>query len=216
MNKYDLVIFDLDGTLLDTTEGVLQAVKYTINEMGYKMLNDDELASFIGPPIQNSFADAYNLKGEILQTIATTFRNRYKDFELFKAKPYEGIYYLFSELMNKKIKTAVATYKREDYAISLLQKFNFQNYTNIMYGADHENKLSKKDIIKKCIDTAQVTDMGKVVMLGDTVHDALGAKQMGIDFIGVTYGFGFKNEKDFINIDYIGIANSPIEIMKYV
>lgn len=216
MNKYELVIFDLDGTLLDTTEGVIQSVKYTINQMGYEMLDDNILSAFIGPPIQNSFANVYHLEGDVLQEIATIFRNRYKDYELFKAMPYEGIYDLFRQLANKGMETAVATYKREDYAISLLNHFNFQAYTNIMFGADHENKLKKNDIIKKCIDEAQIRDYRKVVMVGDTIHDAIGAGQIGVDFIGVTYGFGFKTEKDLDDIEHIGVANTPLDILKYV
>ena len=90
MGKYEIAVFDVDGTLLDTTEGVLASVKYTIDKMGFEPLSEDVLKTFIGPPIQDSFAKAYNLSGDILQDIATCFRNRYKDYELLKAVPYDG------------------------------------------------------------------------------------------------------------------------------
>ena len=112
MGKYEIAVFDVDGTLLDTTEGVLASVKYTIDKMGFEPLSDDVLKTFIGPPIQDSFAKAYNLSGDILQDISTCFRNRYKDYELLKAVPYDGIYEVFDKLMERNVKLAVATYKR--------------------------------------------------------------------------------------------------------
>lgn len=215
MSKYEAAVFDVDGTLLDTTEGVLASVKYTIDEMGFAPLSDEQLITFIGPPIQDSFAKAYQLEGEILQEIATCFRNRYKDYELFKAVPYDGIYKLFDKLSDKGIKLAVATYKRQDYAEAILKHFGFDQYTNILYGADHENKLRKVDIIRKCLEDLGIQDYGKAVMIGDSSHDAIGAREIGMDFIGVTYGFDFKSLSEVFQYDAIGAADYPESILKY-
>lgn len=215
MKKYKAAIFDVDGTLLDTTEGVLASVKYTINEMGFAPLSYRQLLTFIGPPIQDSFAKAYNLEGEILQTVATCFRNRYKDHDLFKAVPYDGIYDLFDELSDKGINIAIATYKRQDYAEAILKHFEFDRYTNILYGADHENKLKKVDIIRMCIDELGVHDCNAAVMIGDSRHDAIGAKQSGIDFIGVTYGFDFKSRSEAFEFGAAGAADTPKDILQY-
>lgn len=215
MKKYEIAVFDVDGTLLDTTEGVLASVKYTIDEMGFAPLSDEQLLTFIGPPIQDSFAKAYHLEGDILQEIATCFRNRYKDYELFKAVPYDGIYKLFDKLSEKGIKIAVATYKRQDYAEAILKHFGFDRYTNILCGADHENKLKKVDIIRKCMDDLGVCDYSKAVMIGDSSHDAIGAREIGMDFIGVTYGFDFKSMSEVFQYDAIGAADYPESILKY-
>lgn len=215
MKKYELAVFDVDGTILDTTEGVLAAVKYTIEEMGFERLSDEQLLTFIGPPIQDSFAKAYKLEGDILQTIAVCFRNRYKDYELLKALPYEGIYEVFETLVQSGIKLAVATYKRQDYAEIILKHFGFDRYTNIFNGADHENKLKKVDIIRKCMADLGVSDYGSAVMIGDSSHDAIGAKKIGMDFIGVTYGFGFKSSADVFQFDSIGVADTPKGLLKY-
>lgn len=216
MNRYDLAVFDLDGTILDTTEGVLSAVKYTIRKMNFPMLSDETLSSFIGPPIQNSFAQAYGLSGDILQEIATIFRDQYKNEDLLKAVPYEGIYEVFSRLVERHIIPAVATYKREDYALTLLKYYHFDNYTGIMHGADHENKLKKQDIIKMCIAEAGVSDYRRVVMIGDTVHDAAGAAELGIDFIGVTFGFGFRTGGDLADVDHVGVADTPLQLLEFM
>lgn len=216
MQHFDTIIFDVDGTLLDTTEGVLASVKYTIQKFGFEMLPEEKLKKFIGPPIQNSFAKAYNLDEDVLQEIATVFRNRYKEFDLLKAKPYEGIYDLLEQLVVKGKKIAVATYKRQDYATELLKKFGFDQYTEILYGADHENKLKKSDIIRKCLDDTETSDYRKAVMIGDSDNDAIGANQIGISFIGVTYGFGFETSKDVMKFPNVGCAKKPIEILNYL
>lgn len=209
--KYRLVIFDLDGTLLDTTEGILASVKHTISHFNLPVLSQEVLTSFIGPPIQDSFAKYYGLSGDRLQEIATIFRNDYSSNNLMKAKPYDGIYQLLQLLSDNGIKIAVATYKREDYAVPLMNYFGFNQYTEIMYGGDHENKLKKKDIIKKCINTANISDMSAVVMVGDTLHDAMGAQEIGLDFIAVTYGFGFKPD-EVHSSSYVGYADKAIDV----
>ncbi|MFQ8981611.1 MAG: HAD hydrolase-like protein [Waltera sp.] len=216
MKKYDLVIFDLDGTILDTTQGVLAAVKYTIEQMNFEMLPDEQLATFIGPPIQDSFAKAYNLSGDILQNIATIFRNQYKDHDLLKATPYSGIFDVLQKLEESEIASAVATYKREDYALTLLKHYGFDKYMPIMHGADHENKLKKQDIIQICIDEAGISDKSRVIMVGDTIHDAVGAEKLGVDFIGVTYGFGFKSLEETTTVPNIGFVENPMDIIKLV
>lgn len=215
MPDFDVVIFDLDGTLLDTSEGIRASVRYTIERHGFPMLNDEVINSFIGPPIQNSFARVYGLQGEIIQEIATTFRNRYKECDLLKAVPYDNIYKVFEELTKRGIKTAVATYKRQDYAESILQYFGFDKYTDSIYGADHENRLKKKDIIENVLKNNGVRDYSRAVMIGDSDNDAIGAKDIGIKFIGVTYGFGFKTSEDVFKYPAIGCADTVEKILDF-
>ena len=212
MKRYDLVIFDVDGTLLDTTEGILEAQKYTIKKMGYEMPSEEELQSFIGPPVQDTYARLYGLEGPILQEIAEIFRNYYSTKSLLGARAYDGIYDLFDKMKEKGVRSAIATYKREDYALTLLRAFHFDRYTDIMYGGDNENKLKKKDIIEKCLKTAGVTDASQVVMIGDTCHDAIGAEKIGADFIGVTFGFGFKSREEVMAAGAVGSADTPAEL----
>lgn len=215
MSRYELAVFDLDGTLLDTGRGVLSAVRYTVKELGLEMPDEDTLKTFIGPPIQDSFARTYGFEGPVLQDIATVFRNFYSTKTLLEADLYEGISELFEAICERGIKPAVATYKREDYAVKLLKHFGFDKYTDIMYGGDHENKLKKQDIIEKCIVSAGISDISKVVMIGDTVFDAVGAEKIGADFIGVSYGYGFKTLDDIKEVKSIGGARRAIDILNY-
>lgn len=210
------VIFDVDGTLLDTTEGVLSSVKYTIAAHRLPTIAEEKLLSFIGPPIQDSFARQYGLEGAVLQELATTFRERYKEGDVLKALPYEGIYEVCDELTRRGIAIAVATYKRQDYAEKIMRHFHFDRYTDIIYGADHENKLKKADIIRMCLEAAGV-EPAEAVMVGDTEHDALGAAAAGMDFIAVTYGFGFRKKEDAMRFEHtLGAAERPREILNYI
>ena len=192
--KYKNIIFDLDGTLLDTSEGVKEAVLFTIKKLGYSKLEHDNLDAFIGPPIQTSLINFYNCTKEEAQKGADIFREYYKNVSLFKASAYPGIYSVIQFIKEKNMNVAVATYKREDYAIKLLNKFRFNEYCKVMHGGDNFNKLSKADIIKICIDELG-GDIDNSLYVGDTYSDLKGANECGIDFIGVTYGFGFKPNK---------------------
>lgn len=211
--KYKLVIFDLDGTLMDTSSGILMAVKDTIKEHGMPELGEDKIKTFIGPPIQWSFEAQYGISKEEAQRMADTFRALYSTKHLLGAVPYPGIYDLLKALNEKGMKSAIATYKREDYALRLLKHYHFDDYTDIMYGGDNDGTLKKRDIIQKCIDTAGVKDLCEVVMVGDTLHDSNGAKELGVDFIGVSYGFGFHGE-DAKGIE--SMAETTEEILRFV
>ena len=214
MSQYKLVIFDLDGTILDTTEGILLAVEHTIKKCQLPDLPYDTLLSFIGPPIQTSFKKIYGLPDEKVQEMAVEFRECYSNSDnLFKAIPYEGIYELFTFLKEHGFKIAVATYKREDYALCLLNKFHFDDYTDIMFGGDNENKLKKKDIILKCLEKAGVDTPADALMIGDTEHDANGAKELGMDFVAVTYGFGYHPDTPFEIGSGIKKADKPLDII---
>lgn len=216
MNKYDLVVFDLDGTLLDTAPGVLAAAEYAIGEMGYPTPDAKVLSTFIGPPIELSFERAVGMTPDEVKRAAAIFRKSYQTDHLMKADPYAGIFELFEGLVARGIKPAVATYKRESYALPLLRHFGFDRYTEILYGSDAEGKLSKRDIIEKCIRDAGVSSPERVLMIGDTVHDAIGAAALGVPFIGVTYGFGFNDPNEIRDTDAVAFVDCATDILNYV
>ncbi|WP_332445856.1 HAD hydrolase-like protein [Sphaerochaeta sp.] len=216
MKKYDLAIFDLDGTILDTSEGLLSALTYTIVDSGYPIPPLETLNTFIGPPVQESFSKAFGVSGETLKRMSDIFRERYKNEDLLLAKPYEGIYEVLQYLIDQGVKIAIATYKREDYALKLLKHYSFDRYSSIMHGSDFAGLMKKHDIISLCVAESEVKDFRRVVMIGDTYHDALGAEQLGIDFIGVTYGFGYTSVESIVGTRIIGCAEKPSDIIKFI
>lgn len=210
-----VVLFDLDGTLLDTTEGVLESAVYAARELGYETLPHEQMLSFVGPPIQNSFMKHYGCSVEIAQEAANLFRSYYKEKALYKAKLYPGMIEVLEKIKEKGVKIGVATYKREDYAISILEHFGIAPFCYSMHGADNFNKLSKADIVNLCIN--EMTSCRKdVIFVGDTEYDALGAKNAEVDFLGVTYGFGFKSDADVNEYPNIGSADNTYEILKFI
>lgn len=212
--KYKAVVFDLDGTLLDTSAGIFASVRYAVSKFHLRPLEEEELRTFVGPPLKDSFARVYGLKGAILQEVIDEFRNRYMDADMLKAEAYDGIYDVFKRLNESGITPAVATYKRHDCALMILKHFGFDQYTDIIYGADPDNQLKKKDIIRLALQDAGVRNVSEAVMVGDSDNDAIGAKDLGIDFIGVTYGFGFRTPEDVYQFPAVGAAKTTQELSK--
>lgn len=213
---YKLIIFDLDGTLLDTSEGILSSVKYTITKFKKNELTDAVLKTFVGPPIQTSFLNTYNIDNIEADKMADEFRNHYKNYDLLKAKPYVYISKVLEILKQKGLKLAVATYKRQDYAETIIQYFGFTRYIDVICGSDFEGKLSKTDIIIEAIKKSNVENYKDVLMIGDTIFDANGASNVGIDFLGVTYGFGFKDDQYFKDNSMAYVAKNATDILNYI
>ena len=214
MRRFEAVLFDLDGTLLDTSEGIVKSVKETIEHFDLAMLPDEELLRFIGPPIEWSFEGKCGVKADKLSEVCNYFRDRYSNHNLLMAKPYEGIYDLLGYLNYKGIPLGIATYKKQDYAEKLLIAKGFDKYTSHINGSDYGGKLLKKDIIKMCIDSLGVGDVSRVLMVGDSNHDANGAKLAGAPFAGVSYGFGFGQfgGEDINEFEHVIYVDKPLDL----
>ena len=206
------ISFDLDGTLLDTSEGIVQSVRYTVDKMGLTLPKDVSMDFFIGPPIQMSLQRCFGMDEATAQRGAEIFRSYYKSEALFMAKPYEGVFELLEKLRERKIKIGVATYKREDYAFDILHHFHISSYCDAMCGADNYNQLTKSDIIRNSYVMAGV-GASDTFYVGDTLHDAQGAYSVGIPFIAATWGFGFKECRGSFEYPIKCFVNKPLEIL---
>lgn len=211
---YRAIIFDVDGTLIDGTEGIISSVKYIIHKFGLPELDEAVLKSFIGPPIQDSLKHIYNLDEKEVQVLADEFRNKYKTEDVYKAEVYEDVFELMSLLKESGYKIGVATFKREDYAISLLENLGLAEFCDEICGADNDNVLKKADIIRNCLDKLGLNSK-ECLMIGDSPIDAVGAEINGMDFIGLTYGFGFKTKEELNKFKHILSVESVQEIINY-
>lgn len=192
---YNTILFDLDGTLLDTTSGVISAVKKTIEQYGFEMPSESILKTFVGPPMQKSMAEKFNLNPQEALKVANDFRANYKKYSLYDAQLYPGIISMLDDLKCNGFKIAIATNKSHDNAEAIIKYFQIDQYCDFYMGSDLDGKLTKADIVSKCIDILDA-NKNKTVLIGDSEFDLVGANQVGIDFIGVTYGFGFKSDVD--------------------
>lgn len=199
---YKAIIFDLDGTLLDTTEGVLFAVNKTIEQLRLKQLDHEILKLFVGPPMQESFARYYHMDKEEAMKAATLFRKNYKDHSLLKASFYPGTVPTLQSLREKGYSIAVATNKSHENAMDILKHFGIMEYLDYALGSDMAGKLTKTDIIAKSIEALHVLPK-EAVYVGDSEYDAVGAANCSMAFIAAMYGFGFHDEKDLAAISYI-------------
>lgn len=214
-SKYKLIIFDLDGTLLDTFEGLYLAVIDTVKEYGLKELPNEVYKTFIGPPIRRSFSKHYGLQGEKLDEVVETFRKYYKRDHLFIAKPYDGIFDVMQKLRDDGFDIAVATFKIQVFADMVLEKFGFMKYLTCVFGATSELQNSKAEIISSAIKKAGYKNED-CLLIGDSDNDAKGARDAEIDFLAVKYGFGFKEEGELDLYPHIGEIITPKELFFYL
>ncbi len=211
MNTIKCVIFDLDGTLLDTSPGITESVCYAAKKLGYLELSEDLLLSFIGPPLKDSFVRCYDCGEKQAEALVAAYREHYREGALLNAKPYDGIKELLAALEGRGIFSAVATSKPQGFSEQILRHFGLDRFFRVIHGADLEGKLKKSDLIRLC-----AADVGaacsQCIMVGDTEHDARGAKEAGVPFVGVSYGFG--NQAEMQRYPYIGIVEKPLDILR--
>lgn len=213
-NKIEAVIFDLDGTLIDTSEGLLNSVEETVVHFGYALSNNEDLMSFMGGSIYDSFHKFFPETDSSL--MVSYFRKRYSDVHFEEAHPYDNLGYVLKQLHDKGLKIGVATFKREDLARRLLTSYPFGNYFNVVCGSDFDGLLTKTNIIENCLNALYVLDKHDAIMVGDALNDAIASNRAGIPFVGVTYGYGFKSSEDFVNIPNIGFINNIMDLLNFI
>lgn len=212
--SFEAVLFDVDGTILDTSSGIVHSCREAIEKYGLAMPSEGELLKFIGPPMEWSMENHFGITGDRLKEVVGYFRERYAKFNLMEAFAYDGIYDLFAFLRERGIPTAIATYKKQDYAERICRGFGFGEYTDLIYGSDYEGKLTKADIIELCIAKLGAGSRDSILMVGDSKHDANGALKAGVKFCGVSYGFGFGRfgGEDINEWPHVGYYDTPMEI----
>lgn len=205
------IIFDLDGTLLDTSKGIIESIKHTIHVMDLSALTEDELKSFIGPPLKKSFMNICGCSEEQAVEAVRVFRAYYQEGAVLHAEHYQGLPALCEDLKCKGIKMGVATNKPNRFAVALIHNFDLDKYCTSVFGADEKGELSKCDLINLCMKDMNAI-ASETVLIGDTDNDAKGAEQAGVSFIAVTYGFGFHEGDKCSEYPCVGVADSPAQI----
>jgi len=186
------VIFDLDGTLIDSAPGIIKAAIDTLNELGYPQMSWDEIESCIGPPIGDSIGKKMGYTKDQIKEFYEVFRPLYKTKYLMECTIYPGIEDLLENLKELGFLLGVATNKREDYAKNLLDELDLTKYFNIICAMDMDSKSNKEDLIMNCINSLNARKEN-TTMIGDSENDHSAAIQCGVEFIAAMYGFGFKD-----------------------
>ena len=193
--RYDFLLFDLDGTLVDTAEGVLKSVVHTLNAYGIAVEDMQTLLPFMGPPISYSFRTFYGFSEEEAQNAVTIYRQRYSTIGQFECRVFPGVPELLAKLREKGHLLCVATSKPEPYALAILERLGIAELFDEIVGSDFDEKLkTKSDVIEEVFRRTGITDRSRVLMIGDRKYDILGAKQSGIDCLGVYMGYAEPGE----------------------
>ena len=212
--SYRFILFDLDGTLLDTSCGVISAVKKTCRALNLKALDEKTLKSFVGPVMQESFMKHYDMDKQQALKSANLFRELYKE-SLFKARPYDGILKLLKELKQRGVKLAVATNKSHDNAMKILDKFGILALCDFAMGSDLKGELKKADIVRHCLKELNATKQA-TCLVGDSETDLNGALSNDIDFLAVLWGFGFKNKDELLNKQCKAVFESVNKLSEFL
>lgn len=192
--RYNAVIFDFDGTICDTGEGIMKSAKYALEAFGYKVGDYEELKYFIGPPLLITFQEKFGANAAKADELVRKFRERYTNKGIFESELYDGIKPLLAALKKDGIKLGIASSKPQDYIETLLDHFGIKSYFDVICGvtftADCESKAS---IIARC--QKELDTQGNLcLMVGDKKYDIEGAKSNLIDSAGVLWGYGTKFE----------------------
>ncbi len=208
MKKFDTLLFDLDGTLTDSTEGILKCLAYALERMGYEVPEDTN--KFLGPPLRQSLTEFLGMSMEQADEAVRIFRERYSVVGLFENRVYDGIPEMLERLKSGGKRLMVATSKAEIYAMRIFEKFGLAQYFEIVGGAELDGSRDYKDeVIEYVLAKAGITDRSTVLMIGDRRQDVLGAHKTNIECMGILWGFGSMEELTQAGADYI--ARTPQE-----
>jgi len=189
--KFKLAIFDLDGTLMDTSSGIFTTANKAIELVGREPEYDiEQLRKFIGPPIDQCFVHTFNLEKELIAEAIEHYRKEYDLRGKFGAKEYPTIKHTLEILKDRGYILAVGSLKTESLVLSMMDHFGFTHFFSSIRGGDPTGSLSKADIVNKVLSDLNI-EAKDAVLIGDTIHDELGAKEANVSFIAVDYGFGF-------------------------
>jgi len=212
---FDCVLFDLDGTLCDTFEGITRGVEYALQKFGISVADRRELTYFIGPPLDESFEKGVGLSDEDVMRAVKYYREYYERVGLYQNTVYEGIAETLSLLRARGKRLAVATSKPEIFARRILERDGIQELFDYIGGATLDfSRLKKADVIAYTMAEAGMTDCTRTLMVGDRRQDVVGAKAMGMPCAGVLYGFGTREELETAGADFL--LASPRELIEIV
>lgn len=202
------ILFDLDGTLTDSGEGILNCATVALEHFGLPVPDRQTMRVFVGPPLKDTFRD-FGVPEDKLDEALQVYRQRYVPIGKYENTPYPGIYDLLDRLKKNGHRLFVATSKPEQMSMDILNHFKLTEYFEQICGATLDGTRDEKSaVIAYLLDCVQDTE--NTVMVGDTVFDTIGAAAHGIPMIGVSWGYG--DVEAMRSAGAIGIAHSMEEL----
>lgn len=213
MKQY--ILLDLDGTLTNSFEGIAKCFQYALAAFGIDEPELEKMRPYIGPPLMDTFMKVYGCSEEKAAALTAKYRERYNVEGWKENEVYDGIEEALQRLYNAGKTLLVATSKPQDQAIKILEHFGLARYFQDICGADPKTGRNHKDkVIQYALEKNGIKNLDSVVMIGDTKYDIIGAKQCGIDGMGVLYGFGTREEMELAGA--VAFAETPKEMAELV
>lgn len=208
--NYTAIFFDLDGTLTDSSEGITKCAALALSHFGLPVPDTDALKVFIGPPLRETFPK-FGVPEDRVEEAVSVFRSRYTTVGKFENRPYDGIRQVLETLLERGLKLYVATSKPQETAVEILDKFDLSRYFRLICGATMDGKRdSKESVIAYLLEQTGTGE--KAVMVGDTAYDVIGANAFSIPTIGVSWGFGSREEMEAAGA--ISVVDTMAELLE--
>src|SRR5258708_26459820 len=209
----DAIFFDLDGTLRDPKPGITRSIKYALQKRGLPVPSQDELIWCIGPPLRDSFVTL--LGGDSGADLAVTlYRERFGDVGLYENAVYPDIEHILTALKASHGRLFVATSKARVFAERIIEHFGLGGYFEQVFGAELDGtRVHKGDLLAYALDNSNV-DPSRALMIGDRSHDIIGAKNNGMDALGVLYGYGSRQE--LIEAGARHVCATPLAVLGHI
>lgn len=193
---YKAILFDLDGTLTESGEGITKCVQYALEKLGKPESDLKKLEVFIGPPLMEQFMKYAGLDEETARRAVEYYRERYSTIGIFENRPYPGVEEMLQELKRKKYLLAVASSKPEYFVKQILDYFHLTEYFDEIVGSElNGSRTNKTEVIEETLRRLGLDKhREQVIMVGDKEHDVLGARAAGLECVAVSYGYGTEEE----------------------
>ena len=216
MKEYKLYLFDLDGTLTDSKEGLEEAIRYAVSKVKGIEIPDTMIDEFLGPPLEVSFPHFLGMSKEESEETIRYFKNFYiEKGMLYGNRVYDGIENVLKTLKEEKKLLALATSKPLNQGIKVLEHFNLKHYFDYIGAASDDGKITAKaDVIATVVEAFPKIKKSEMLMIGDRKYDVLGAKENDIACAGVSYGYAYPGELEEAGAKYI--VKSTAHLMQLV
>ena len=212
---YKAILFDLDGTLTDSGEGIMRSVQYALEKIGHPEPDYTRLRSFVGPPLAAQFMNYAGVDEETAKEAVRFYRERYAPTGIFENEVYDGVEEMLKRLSRKGYRLGVASSKPEPFVVKVLEHFGILEYFEVVVGSTMDGARSaKSEVIEEALARLGLSqERESVVLVGDKNYDVFGAREAGLECIAVTYGYG--SFEELSDASPLKILSSPEEVVLF-
>ena len=212
---YKAILFDLDGTLTDSGEGITKSVQYALEKIGKPEADLQKLRIFVGPPLLEQFEEFAGIDEETAKQAVEFYRERYAPIGIYENELYPGIEEMLSGLKARGYRLGIASSKPENFVKIVAEYFHIDSYFEEIVGSEITGgRTNKTEVIEEALRRMGLSNhRDQVIMVGDKEHDVFGARRAGLECIAVSFGYG--TEEELENAHPLQIVDSAEEILDF-